>query len=77
MLLCGSVKTASGMRRLKRHWAILTQSVKMIVELQTKSATFFAQVCLNRLRSKWVSRCQHSEIALKVFAKEEGAVPKW
>ena len=23
------------------------------------------------------SRCQHSEIALKVFAQEEGAVPKW
>jgi len=32
----------------------------MIVELQTKSAPFFAQVSLNRLRSKWVSRCRHS-----------------
>ena len=77
MLRCGCVKTASGTRKLRRHSAILMQSVEMIEELPTKSTRFFAQLCLDRLRLKHVSSCQYNEIALKVFAQEEGAVPKW
>ena len=53
------------------------QSVGIIEELPTKSARFFAQLCPNRLRLKHLSSCQYNEIRLKVFAQEEGAVPKW
>jgi hypothetical protein len=35
------------------------------------------QVCPDRLRLKHLSSCQYNDIALKVFAREEGAVPKW
>ena len=57
--------------------AILMQLVEMIEELPTKSARFFARLCPNRLRLKHLSSCQYNEIALKRFAQEEGAVPKW
>ena len=77
MLRWVCVRTASVTRKLRPPSGILTQSVGMIEEWQTKSAGFFAQLCPDRLRLKHVSSCQYNEIALKVFAQEEGAVPKW
>jgi hypothetical protein len=76
MLRCVCVRIASVTRK-RRFSAILTQLVEMIEELPTKSARFLARLCPNGLRLKHLSSCQYNEIALKVFAQEEGAVPKW
>ena len=46
-------------------------------EWQTKSARFFAQFCLSRLRLKQLTPSRYNDVALRVFAQEEGAVPKW
>jgi hypothetical protein len=77
MLRCVGVRIASVTRKPRPFSAILMQLVEMIEELPTKSARFFARLCPNGLRLKHLSSCQYNEIALKVFAEEEGAVPKW
>ena len=63
--------------KAERFSAILMQLVEMIEELPTKSPRFFARLSPHRLRLNHLSSCQYNEIALKVFAQEEGAVPKW
>ena len=42
-----------------------------------KSARFFAQLCLSRLRLKQLTPSRYNDVELRVFAQEEGAVPKW
>jgi hypothetical protein len=71
------VRIASVTRKPRRFSAILMQLGEMIERVADEIGEIFTRFCPNSLRLKHLSSCQYNEIALKVFAQEEGAVPKW